>query len=255
MQAANLHELLIAERSRDEEAFARWLEQIQRQSLSQLLSSLRHQRNPARRWVLQFLMAAQGLPPALRGLPCSDELEDPQRAYEWWLADVDWVRRTYPKHIPIWSKWKRLFAPQTAQDSASWHKTALWVYGRAERSATYYAGGMGLLPRQRDELAWLCGRDVQLKRRTLNRLRESKVELMREQMARRDKSGSVSSSDVLKRRMLLKEIHVLTGEHSTRTASYYRRITGQPITRQSVDKQLAKLDELCHQLKRKEKLN
>ncbi|WP_432722281.1 hypothetical protein R0381_001771 [Jeongeupia wiesaeckerbachi] len=253
MRARNIHELLIAEQDRAGGDFTSWIVQIQQLTVPKLIASLRHQRNPARRWILQLTLAKQGVPPALRGLPCSDDLDDPQRAYEWWLADVDWLRRVYPTHVPAYERWRRLFTPQSSPAGASWHKTALWVYGHAERSAAYYARGLALTPKQRDELAWLCGRDVHLTRRKLQRLHQDKDKLLREQMARRDKSGSTNSRSVLERRIQLMDIHVLTGRHSTRTAKYYNRLNGEHITRQAAEKQLSKLDELCRQLQRKEK--
>lgn len=230
---------LVAQRRRSPSrgSFIASVQSLRQASTRDLLHRLRSIEDPLAFWVLHLELDKRDVPPCLRW-PRRDET--PQLVFLSWLADVYWLARRYPDHVPLYSRWKGLFVHKPA--SCQWHKTAIWVF-KLRHSASYlHAKGLGLSDEQRQPLMTMVSNAMRGDRDVIKRLPQLRDRIREHAADNRDKSGRVTTEDITERRVELLRLFLLAGRNRTRTAEYVELLGGQKISRQSVTRQLEAIE-------------
>ena len=206
------------------------------QDMRTLIARIQTTENPLMLWAIHVHLDTRQIPPRLRWPACDG---DEQYQFFTWLPDVLWIAKRNPDHKAGFKSWQGAFkhAPATRKLHLSLHARYLYTT-RKPRSANYYALGLALSETQRKELMTFQTNKMRAITRRLNDIASVREKLLTHAVAHPDKAGLHSPADIARRRSELWKIYQLTGENQTETVHYYREITGQRITRQTLAKQL-----------------
>ena len=239
--------VLVAERRHQEglQRFHDGVRALPTTSTQTLVLRLSITSDPLMLWAQHLELDRRGIPPCLRWPANESTL---QHEFITWLADVLWFAKRNPAHVPRFRGWKGLFAnPPT---SAAWHAAAtrqfLFVSSRYS-VAHWCANGMGLSESQRGDLMTMPTRAMAAERRQLARAPFATIHerLLSHAMRRPDRSGRRTPDEVATRRAHLLRAFTLSGRSAATTATNWRLLTGETMTRQAVAKQVtAALDVL-----------
>lgn len=196
--------------------------------------------DPLLLWSLHLELDRRDIPPCLRW-PANEDT--PQAEFVTWLADLLWLTKRHPRHVPRFRGWQGLF--KHAPASSAWHATAhrqyLFVAPRGYSVAHWCAKGLALTESQRQNLMALPTNAMRAERHPLqgDRLALTRERLLSHAIEHPDKSGRRRPEAIANRRAGLWRVFQLSGRNQTATAQHWHRLTGETLTRQAVAKQLA----------------
>ena len=194
-------------------------------------------------WALHVHLDTRNIPPAQRW-PANTST--PQAEFITWLSDVLWFCKRNPTHPAKYQGWKRLF--KDTPNSPGWLERAFWMYDyTARRSVAHITSkGLALTDTQRQDLLTLPTSAMVKARRQLHPDRVASVlhALLSHAQAHPDKWSKFAPETAAHRRAGLWRVHILTGYNATATAQTWQLLTGTPITRQAISKQIAITNEV-----------
>lgn len=198
--------------------------------------------DPLLAWACHIDQTRRGIAPALR-LPLHDG--GPQLDAVTFAADVLWLQRQHPGHVPAFKGWRRVLALQPA--SGPWCEAVhhLWLFGyRCGKLSFLTARGLALTDAQRQPLATVPTGRQAAERRALSGTEfiDLGVKLRAHAVKHPDGSGKHSPHAVASRRARLWRTHVLAGRSATATAAAWEALTGQRLSRQQVARQIAAVE-------------
>lgn len=185
----------------------------------------------------------RGIPPCFwREVLELDEPTLPQRA-DLVLADLAWLRRWHSKHTSA-VRYQRGKALLTGSESV-FLREAEFAFYQGKRPAWKIVGSMSMTDRQQWESAYLRSTPIKRAATTTDALRPQVWQVLHDdlQTARRTIAfGEVEAAAALTRRHALWCCSRIVKDGSpTEIAARYLQMTGTPITRQVVAKQLEKV--------------
>lgn len=190
-------------------------------------------------WSIHLTLDKRGIAPALRWPANTDS---PQNEFIAFAADLHWFTKRNPGHKTGFRSWASLLRHPPA--SPAWHIVAhrLYLFVAARHSLAHWCSrGLALSEQQRLELMMLPTNAMQAERRPLQpeRLEELRAQLLTHAMVNRDKSGAHQPHEVANRRAAIWRTHLLSGKCQATTARNWQLLTGHPLTRQALAKQIA----------------
>ena len=198
---------------------------------------------PLMLWALHLEASRRGVPPVLRWPP--NEL-GPQGDFLNLAADVKWLQTETPYHRAIFRGWRSVLRQSPGSDA--WHEHVHRQFLFAfPRSLSFIASkGLGLIDVQRQLLLSMPTASMARERAALRgpAFADLGACLLDHAYRHPDRSGSRTPEQIVNRRVRLYRIHVLAGRSPSRTATHWLTITGEPITRQAVAKQVAAVEGL-----------
>lgn len=200
-----------------------------------MVSRIQTTTDPATMWALHMEFHRRGIPPSLRG---PRHALGQQGDHLDLCADLLWLQRQWKSHHPRYKLAQRLFAAEP--DSPSWHALAL-VFSASNADTRGRVIALGLRPEHRLDLRSLADSASRHRFDSLHGERFGQLfdALTAAATQRPDKARAFPPSDTARRRVLLWRIHELTGRNHQTTADRFTTLTGQPITRQVVARQIA----------------
>ena len=196
---------------------------------SALVVSVGDSSDPIVMWASHLELTERGVPPCLR----KTNFSSPQTIYFDWLADMYWLGKKHPYHVPSWSTYASIFKLATADARGvdAWHSRARWLY--SDRLLPHhYAKRLGLTDKQHWELNVLFSGDVR-KRRKRFRDDEEKTQarLFSYLASHPDRSGLRGPSEVFDNRWIIHRCHHLAGGNVVLTGRYVEFLTGKNLSR------------------------
>lgn len=243
----SIPELVARRKCGDRDAFKIAVGEARSDSIKGLIRRLTTVEDALMLWVLHLELDHRDVPPCLRGVKRD---ETPQVLFVTWLADIYWVTKRHRDHVPRYERWRGLFENKPATER--WHRVAIWVY-RSGRSTPshYHTRGLGLTEAQRQPLMTLISNAMRGDRRVLGELPKLRDEIWLYVGRHPDRSGKFTSTQIADRRAEILRLFLLSGRNKTRAAEYYRLLTGQSLSRQTLTRHLegielaTKLRSLC----------
>ena len=220
--------------------FKRKVTVMKEQATATLIARLRTADDPLIQWALHVVLDGRGIAPVFR-CPAPAKSSDPQAAFIAWQADMQWLCKRYPAHVPKGSI-QRLWAH--APCSAQWKDTAYAIYSRVSKrqSVAHYLGvrRLALTEAQRQETLMFPTARMERHRAALHGNGEATLRqaLFSDAMANRDKSGQRKPEQVASRRFDIWRTYRLSGESLTVTRENWRLLTGETISRPAIQKQI-----------------
>lgn len=200
-------------------------------------------------WALHLTLDKRDVAPALRW-PANTN--DQQCEFVNFVADLHWFVKRNPGHKTGYRSWASLLRHPPA--SPAWHIVAhrLYLFISARHSIPHWCSrGLALSERQRLELTTLPTTAQQATRRQLQaeRFAELRERLLTHAMEHPDKSGKRQPHEVANRRAAIWRTHLLSGKCQATTAKNWHLLTGHPLTRQALAKQIAIVEDVvrCRQ--------
>lgn len=235
---------LIAEKraSRDADRFVRQVLALVTVDTQTLVVRIASTTDPLMLWSIHVALEKRGVQPCLRW-PANTATD--QAIFVTWLADLAWVQKRMLDHVPRSKNGIRLFRQDVG--TTTWHSSAFWMFKNTygKRSlARATARALGLTLQQRQELM-LCSTSAMVgKRRELHSstFAETRQTLYDHARAHPDKSGNTTPEAVAARRARLWRVYLLSGKSPTVTASNWRLLTGEAMSRQAISKQIAAIE-------------
>lgn len=187
-----------------------------------------------------------GIPPfAWHQALVLDRLNINQR-YDLFAADLLWLRRHYPDHAKI-VRYRRCKTLLT-RHGLIFHREAEFAFYQGQRPAWRLVGSLSLTERQQWDCAWLrstpirrCAEAMEVASPRVFKALESAMGAVRRTSA----FGEVEAMGTLKRRHALWRCSCMVRDDGpAEIATRYEQMTGEPITRQVVAKQLKKTREM-----------
>ena len=219
-------------------AFQQIVANMEDSTTRHLLQRVATVEDPLTFWALQLLLDARDIPPCLR-LPKRDESD--QLLFLTWLADVAWFVKRNPRHQTFYGRWQGLL--RNGRRTEKWHKVAIWVYRAGHQGPSHYhSKGIGLSDVQRQPMMTMLSNASRSHRRILHRLPELGDQILLRCLENPDRAGRFSAEDVRDRRVKILQVFMLAGRNKTLAADYYRKATGQQLSRQALTRQLEAIE-------------
>jgi hypothetical protein len=191
--------------------------------------------DPLLLWLIHEELDRRDLPPAFRW-PANGR--SVQAEFVTWLADILWFTRRKPHHRPAYKNWQRWFG----NVSDAWHASLLRAYSFAFKrgsGATYFAKGLALTERERQELMTIKTAGQIARLRPLKKQgREYRQALLDHATAKPDRAGVKTPEEVAKRRYAIWKLYILADESETSAARQYCKLYGETIARQNLGRQV-----------------
>lgn len=222
------------------EDFKRKVVAMKGQDSVTLIARLRTANDPLIQWALHVALDGRGIAPVFR-CPAPVKSSDPQAAFIAWQADMQWLCKRYPDHVPK-GDMQRFWAQ--APGSAQWKGTACAIYASVSKrqSVSHYLGvrRLALTDAQRQETLMFPTAKMERHRAELHGDGEAALRqaLFSDAMANRDKSGQRTPEQVASRRFDFWRTYRLSGESLTVTRENWRLLTGETISRPAIQKQI-----------------
>lgn len=193
------------------------------------------------------IMAAElierGIPPCFwHQVLALDDATSEQRA-DLVLADLAWVRRWYPDHAKA-VRYRRGKTLLTGSETDFRRETEFAFY-QGKRPAWKLVGSMSLTERQQWEAAYLRSTAIKREANATDLMCECVQQALSDDLKAARKTATFSEIDAelsLRRRLAIWRCsRMVKGGSPTEIANRFMQMTGIPITRQAVAKQLAKV--------------
>jgi len=212
---------------------------LPRQPSEKLCASLRTAFRSGQR-VASFLLAeelmARGVPPSLRDMELERLNLSLNERFDLFVYDARWIMRRYPGQVELvrYEQSKRLFREST------FHQAALFTFFYGQRPPGKIAGGMALTEEQQWECAWLRSKHITKRADAIALQRPTVRKRLKEPIyAGRNKAFTDDDAAAsLLRRERLWMCSQMFGDSPTKVARRYEQMTGKPIARNVVAKQL-----------------
>lgn len=220
--------------------FKRKVTAMKEQAPATLIARLKTTHDPLIQWALHVALDGRGIAPVFR-CPAPAKSSDTQAAFIAWQADMQWLCKRYPAHVPKGST-QRLWAQ--APGSAQWKDTAYAIYSSVStrQSVAHYLGvrRLALTDAQRQETLMLPTAKMERHRAELHGDGEAALRqaLFSDAMANRDKSGQRTPEQVASRRFDIWRTYRLSGESLTATRRNWQLLTGETVSRPAIQKQI-----------------
>lgn len=151
------------------------------------------------------------------------------------LGDLQWIATMHPNHITEWERAQSIFDPRR------FRKTAEYLHWEGRRSAGQIAKALALTEQQQRECAWIqCLHVERWRQRLFKRLPIAQARIASAIRAS-DKRPNEDQDATIKRRSDLWLCAELADWKPQRTACLHGMMTGEPLPRNVVAKQLGKL--------------
>lgn len=233
-----------------EASFRRVVNAIPAQPTETLIARIATTDDPLKLWVLHLALDRRNVPPCLRW-PTNDTTA--QTEFITLLADLLWFTKRTPTHRTEFKGWRDLLKHEP--DSPAWHAGALrqYLYHRRGSLARRCALGLAVTGPQRQELMTMPTKAMAADRRQLEprAFQELRQALGQQALDNPDRAGKRTPAEVAERRARIWRTYILAGRSPTRAAAYWQLLTGEPITRQALSKQLVHVEDA----KRQERVN
>lgn len=181
-------------------------------------------------------LAARGVPPSLRDMELERLHLSLDESFDLFVYDARWIMRRYPGQIDrvLYAQSKRLFKEST------FHQAALFTFYYGQRPPGKIAGGMALTNEQQWECAWLRSKHITKRADAIALQRPTVHKRLKEPIyaARNTAFTDDDAAASLLRRERLWLCSQMFGDSPTKIARRYEQMTGKPIARNVVAKQL-----------------
>jgi hypothetical protein len=215
------------------------LEDIRGSSTEPLILRIETAGNPSTLWLIHSELNERGIAPCLRW-PANDST--PQAEYITWLADLLWIKTHLGPHKGEYGNWQRFLRIDRQSERAKWHQEARILYREAQGRgiANWCANGIGLTPREREDLMMHPTKAISTRRRTIKGDAYTSLRNRHNERTKAfpDRSGQWGADEIAHRRARMWRVYILSGKNRSLAARRWVQLTGEDITRQAVSKQL-----------------
>lgn len=198
-------------------------------------------------WAFHAELDTRGVPPCLR--PHALELTE-QNRFITTLADLLWIAKRHPGHVPLMARHRDVFADTVPSDR--WHKAALYAYQAAAGLPHMLARNLALTDEQRRETLTLATKAQQTPRKALEKRQDDmRKELWAYALNHPDRAATRTPSELADRRMVMVQTFVALGRDSASTLAYLRdfegitNADGNAIDRRTLRAHLEKAAQVC----------
>lgn len=198
-----------------------------------LLPRLETTQDPLMLWALHLELERRDIPPCLR-IPMHSL--GPQGDYITLVADLLWFQKRNPKHQAVFRGWRDVLRARLC--SAQWHQHVYrqFLYNYPRGLSYMAAKGLGLMEAQRQQLLSMPTSRMARERMGVQGDAFARLidKLQQHALAHPDRAGKHPPHVVALRRARLLRCHVMSGSSPTLTAEYWRRMTGEKLSRQAI---------------------
>lgn len=196
-------------------------------------------------WGCHLVLSERGVPPCLRSLSAQ---QSEQFEYIDWLADIEWVTRQYPHHVPPNRNWAPVFRKAARPLNDKWYELVFHRFD-PDLFAHGYVRRLGLsLEQQHDLNVIVTGPVKRYRYKLLGRADEVREWLLDDAMRFPDRAKKFSPSELASMRFEVCRSFVLAGGSPTKALGYLKHLTGREITRGALAKHREKINRAIHPL-------
>lgn len=181
-------------------------------------------------------LAARGVPPSLRDMELERLHLSLNERFDLFVYDARWIMRRHPEQVAVvrYEQSKRMFKEST------FHQAAHFTFFYGQRPPGKIAGGLALSDEQQWECAWLRSKHISKQADAIALMRPTVRKRLKEPIysARNKAFTDDGAAASLLRRERLWLCSQMFGNSPTKIAQRYEQMTGDPIARNLVAKQL-----------------
>lgn len=198
--------------------------------------------------VMAAELITRGVPPCFWHEALVPDDVDVDRRADLMLADLAWVRCWYPEHAKA-VRYQRGKALLTGSE-AVFRREAAFAFYNGKRPAWKIVGSMSMTERQQWEVAVLRSTPIRKRAKLTDLLSERVWQALSDDLQMKRRTAAFTNADatdsLFRRHRLWCCARTVKGGSPTEIAVRYQQMTGKPISRQAVAKQLLKVNAVLH---------